>query len=185
MLDRASAEAAAVLDADGTARVHRALSAALAHRQAVIDDDHDPRTLLPARTIRILVADAGCRSADALAAAAFVDSVEPHLAPDAALLDEAAARLRAAVPLPAAADAPDVGMLERLVTAEPECAIVAIAERLDQARHLHQRANGSWAAFHAGIRADYVPAARRLAPMLARRLERWADAFERRLLLRG
>lgn len=180
MLERVTIEARAVLTDDEANIVRGALAEALAPRAADIEDDHDARALHPARTIRILIADGACRSVDALAAAAFVDTLDPHLAPTppTALLRS----LVSAVPRPGR-DA-DL-LLERIVTADHDVALIALAERLDHARHLHMRRDLLWPEFHAEVRAVYIPAARRLAAQIARRLERWADAFERRLILPG
>lgn len=195
MLERVTLETAAALtDADprgaeaGTAAVRSALHAALHRRDRLIDDDHDPRCLLPARTVRILIADAGVRHADTLAAAAFIDSIDATLVADAAVLGEPAARILGHVPLPLerslhavdAADGPE--LLERLVCAPPDASTIAVAERLDQARHLHMRPELPWVAFHAGMRDVYIPVAHRVAPVIARRMDRWAEAFGRRLL---
>lgn len=178
MLDRVTVEAQAVLQDADASLVRGALAHALSIRDRTIDDDHDPRYLHPARTIRILIADGGCRDVTALAAAAFTDSVDAALAPTPpvpALLD-----FVAGIPRPAVG-ADD--LLERLVVADPAVALVALAERLDHARHIHMRDDVPWAPFHADIRSIYLPAARRFSPVVARRLEHWADAFERRLIL--
>jgi hypothetical protein len=87
----------------------------------------------------------------------------------------------------AAVPKPEVGaedIVEQLVTADERLAIVALAEKLDHARHLHMRDDLPWASLHASIRAGWITAARRISPPLARRFEHWADAFERRLVLR-
>jgi hypothetical protein len=189
MLERVTVEARAALsDADALV-VRAALETCLTLRDERIPDDHDARLLHPARTIRILIADTECRSAAALAAAAFVDSEHPDLVPPFGfvaarhgLVDESAVRdVLQSVPLPSAGHD---DLLERLVTAPADAAVVALAERLDQVRHLHLRPELPWEEHHAEVRAVYFPAAQRLAPVLARRLHRWADAFERRLLLR-
>jgi hypothetical protein len=194
MATRVWAEAGGVMSAGDAALVRDAVHAALARRDAALDDDHDPRCLLPGRVVRILIADAACRDADALCAAAFVDSVDPHLVGDVGVLGEPAARLRAAVPLPAlpaglpaaaTGTEPDDDLLERLVTAPATAALIAVAERLDQARHLHLRPELSWATVHAQVRDAYLPVAQRVSPRLAQRLQRWADAFERRRLRGG
>ncbi|HSK20450.1 MAG TPA: hypothetical protein VK912_14955 [Longimicrobiales bacterium] len=180
MLERVTIEARAALPAAGANIVRGALAESLARRDAAIDDDHDPRYLHPARTIRIMIADGDCRSVDALAAAAFVDTVDPTLAPA-----PPAERLRAIVTeVPRPEDAGDE-LLERIVTADLDVALITVAERLDHARHIHLRSDIDRAAFHAQIRATYVPAARRVSARIARRLDRWADAFERRLILPG
>ena len=179
MVARVWAEAERVMPAGEAARVRDAVHAALVRRDAAVEDDHDPRCLMPGRVVRILIADAACRDADVLCAAAFVDTIDPHLVGDIGVLGASAARLRAAVP------EPDEDLLERLVTVERDAAIIAVAERLDQARHLHMRPDLPWAAVHAQIRAVYVPVAVRVAPRLAQRLQRWADAFQRRRLKGG
>lgn len=178
MLERVTIEARAVLSDADAAIVRGALAEALAPRDAQIEDDHDPRCLHPARTIRILIADGECRSVDALAAAAFVDTVDPLLAPPAPV--PALRSFVSAVPRP---DEDADELLERIVTADGDVALVTLAERLDHARHIHLRGDIDRAAFHAGIRAVYIPAAQRFSARIARRLERWADAFERRLIL--
>lgn len=181
MADRVVIEAGAVLDDDAVMLIHAAVEAALEPRDKVIEDDHDPRCLAPARTVRILLADTSCRDVDALAAAPFVDSVDSFSA-DTTVLTARARELLGSVPLPTSRD--DDTLLERLVSAPPAAGVVAIAERLDQVRHMHMRPDLPWEAMLASVRSAYIPAARRLEPQLERRLARWADAFDRRLLLR-
>lgn len=178
MIERVTTEARAVLSRSDADIVRGALADALAVRDAAIADDHDPRYLHTARTIRILIADGECRSVSALAAAAFVDTVDPGLAP--APPAEPLRRIVDAVPRP---DRDGDELLERIVTADFDVGLVAVAERLDQARHLHLRSDLDWPSFHAQIRTVYVPAARRFSALIARRTERWSDAFERRLIL--
>ena len=180
MIERVTLEARAVLTGAEANIVRGALAEALAVRDADVGDDHDPRYLHPARTIRILIADGACRSVGALAAAAFVDTLDPDLAPvpPTALLRS----LVGAVPRP---DRDADQLLERIITADHDVALVALAERLDHARHLHMRRELLWSEFHAEARAVYIPAARRFAAQIAHRFERWADAFERRLILPG
>jgi (p)ppGpp synthase/HD superfamily hydrolase len=176
MLERVSIEARAALPEPDANVVRAALSQSLEYRSGLITDERDPRLLHTARTIRILIADGACRSADALAAAAFVDTVDHFLVPMPPV-----ARLAAivnAVPHPDADD-----LLERIVTADIDVGLITVAERLDHARHLHLRDDLDRHSFHAGIRAVYAPGARRFSAQIARRLERWADAFERRLIL--
>lgn len=186
MLDRVGAEATPVLAADDARFVLRSLARSLAFRDERIDDDHDPRLLHPARTLRILIADEACHDAAALAAAAFVDSLDPELVPvpELDLREPAAAaavELLRAVPHPAG-DAMET--LEALVIAPVPAAVTALAERLDQVRHVHLRRDQSWEHHLQEVRSAWLPAALRLAPQLARRFARWADAFERRLILR-
>jgi hypothetical protein len=178
MLERVTIEARAVLPEPDANVVRGALAASLACRDAILDDDHDPRYLHTARTIRILIADGACRSVDTLAAAAFVDTLDVDLVPIPPVMRLAA--MVDAVPRP---DRDADALLERIVTADSGVGLITIAERLDHARHLHLRRDLEWPPFHAAIRAAYIPAARRLSAQIARRLERWADAFERRLIL--
>jgi hypothetical protein len=195
MVARVGHEASRVMCAADAARVRDTVRAALLTRDRLLVDEHDPRCLVPGRVARILIADAGCRDADVLCAAAFIDSVDAHLIGDRAVLGAHAEELRAAVPLPvlwaAVADgaeadvAADDDLAERLVTAETDAVLIAVAERLDQARHLHFRTDLPWPAFHAQIRDVYVPVAQRVSLKLAQRLQRWADAFERRRLGSG
>jgi hypothetical protein len=192
MVARVGHEAGRVMPAADAARVREAVRGALIPRDMTHADDHDPRILAPGRVVRILIADAFCRDADVLCAAAYIDSVDPHLTGDRAVLGARAEALRAAVPLPARAfagadgaessAADDDDLVERLVTAGPNVALIALAERLDQARHLHFRPELPWSAFHAQVRGVYIPVAQRVSPPLAQRLQRWADAFERRRL---
>jgi hypothetical protein len=190
MVERVTLEAAFLLGQDAAARVRAATAAALALRDRAVGDDHDPRLLHPARTVLILLSDAGCRAADVLAAAAFVESLDGALRPPVAVLRRAAgpaaAALAANAPLPEEAG-DDLGddLLERLVTCGEESALIAVAEFLDHARHLHLRPELDWPAVHGLAERAYAPAAQRIAPPLERRLRRWAEAFRTRRLLRG
>lgn len=178
MLERVAAEARAAVGDDGARRVRAALAPALDHRAAALADDHDPRLLHPARTIRILIADAGCRSADTLAAGACLDTI------DTALATVPPPELRPILDaVPRGDPGNDDELLERLVTAEHDVALLALAERLDHVRHLHLRRDLDPRPFLAQVRAVHAPAARRFSPRLARRFDRWADAFERRLIM--
>jgi hypothetical protein len=178
MVRRVTLECAAVLAHDDVARIRAAVTAALAVRDHAIASDQDARYLHPARTVLILLADAACRDADMLAAAAFVESLPgPLPRPDASCLSPRARALLEAVPLPEhGADE----LLEQLVTADPVVATIALAERLDHARHLHLMTGVPAEPFHAAIEAVYLPVAARCCPPLARRFERWAGAFARR-----
>lgn len=182
MVERVTLECSTVLAHADVALIRAAVTAALRARDAALAE-HDPRCLHPARTVLILLADVACRDADALAAAAFVESLPAAIpAADTSCLSPRAQALLAAVPLPELADDE---LLERLVTAEPTTACMALAERLDHARHLHLMSDVAAVPFHAGIEAIYLPVAERACPPLARRLERWAGAFARRRLRTG
>ena len=178
MLERVTIEARAVLPEPAAAIVRGALAESLELRDARVADDHDPRYLHPARTIRILIADGECRSIDALAAAAFVDTIDHALAP--APPTPSLARIVDAIPRPVLHGEE---LLERLVSTDTHTGLVAVAERLDHARHLHMRADLDWPSFHSEVRSVYAPAARRYSALIARRFDRWADAFERRLIM--
>jgi hypothetical protein len=178
MVQRVTLECSAVLAHADVASIRAAVTAALRVRDQAIASDHDPRYLHPARTVLILLADAACRDADVLAAAAFVESLPGATdRPDASCLTPRARALLAAVPLPEHAGDE---LLEQLVTAEPAATCIAVAERLDHARHLHLMSDVPAAPFHAGIQAVYLPVAEHTCPPLARRLERWTRAFARR-----
>lgn len=187
MVRRVRLETAMRLQDADAERVARSLTEALRVREDALDDDHDSRYLHPARTVLILLSDAGCHSADALAAACFVDGIDAALAPATPAVEAVAgspsARLRDAVPLPASSQ--DHGeLLEALVSAERDAALIALAEHLDQVRHLQFRPDLDWRRLHAGVEAVHAPAARHICPPLGRRFDRWADAFRRRLLTR-
>jgi hypothetical protein len=186
MVERVGFETARAVGAAGAATVTAAVEAALAPRDRRIDDDHDVRLLHPARTVLILLSDTACRDASALAAAAFVESLDGELAaPRSSLAMVAGAdavRLMHQVPVPG--HDPDL-LLELLVSAEPDAILMALAERLDHARHLHLRPELDWLAFTDQVEHAYLPVASRVSPPLARRFDRWTDTFRRRLAVRG
>jgi hypothetical protein len=180
MIERVTLECKGVLAYDDVGFLRAALDATLRARDETFASEHDPRLLHPARTVLILLSDAACRDRDVLTAAAFVESLPSGTtSADVAVLTPRARALLAAVPLPEhGADE----LLERLLTVEPDATHIALAERLDHARHLHLMSDVAAAPFHAGIEAVYLPVAARTCPPLARRLERWARAFARRRL---
>ncbi len=110
------------------------------------DDDHHPLFLHPGRTVLILLRDAArhrlrgdgrCCGHRAEDAPFRLDSgvVREHLGDDVADLVEA-------VPLPGLEEA---GLAEALVTSDEAVRLVALAERLDHARHGHLRdADDAW-----------------------------------------
>jgi hypothetical protein len=71
------------------------------------------------------------------------------------------------------------------VSSDDDATWIALAERLDHARHLHLMSAVAAAPFHSLIETVYLPVAERSCPPLARRLERWAQAFARRRLGTG
>lgn len=158
------------------------------HREARLDDDHDPHYLHPGRTALILMLDAEETDRVTLSAALLLESERPELivpaarlsadAPDDldALLERALA-LRAAVPSPGAPN-----LVEALVVSDPAVRLLAVAERLDHARHAHMWLEGRGdARLLEEVAAVYGPVAARTHPRLARRFERWARGARRRL----
>lgn len=153
----------------------------LARRLALVGDDEHPDVLHPSRTALILMDDAGVRDGAVLAAALMLETDRPELEwrPD----DE-----RTPIPeglalverVPHPRQEGD-RLLEALVAAEPPVALVALAERLDHARHLFRRERASWEAGHALACETYRPVAHRTHPRLAQRYEAWCFAFGRRL----
>jgi len=177
-----TAEHAGLAAAD-VALIERAFDLAMQPRIERIADDHDPDFLHPARTTLILLEDVGCRDARTLAAGALCETVRLELAvPIArveAALDPAVRALLDEVPVPERAGEE---LLERLVTAGQDARLIALAERLDHARHLHLRPAAGWPAFHALTCDVYLPLASRADPTLERRLRWWCGMFARRFL---
>lgn len=141
--------------------------------------------LHPARTALILIEHAFCRDARVLAAAALTETFDAALRTprdEMQALGEDVVRLADAVPAP---EGEDEALLERLLVAEPDVASIAVAERLDHARHLHMRDEALWPSYFQQTVRVYLPVAQRVAPEVHLRFERWAHAFERRLVQGG
>lgn len=163
------------LEGGDLGRVLALHAAALRHRLAVLTEQEHPDLLHPSRTLLILLDDCDVVDPDVLEAAVAVESEFPALRIHSDL------PLARAVPLPAPAHA-DPELLESLVVAPREVRLIAIAERLDHARHLHLGPPERWPEFHELFRDAYAPVAHRTHPQLARRCDRWAGAFGRRFL---
>lgn len=169
----------------GAGRAERALldtclTAALARREALLEDEEDPRFLHPARSVLILLDDADVRDAALLGGAALVETEDAALAvPAADRLPDAALAWAAAVPQPRAL--PRAALLEALVVAPQETRLVACAERLDQARHAHMLPEFDAARWLAEVLEIWLPVAQRTHERIALRFERWAVAWQRRL----
>lgn len=190
--------------ATGLEAIARAHDAARARREALLDDDHDPHYLHPGRTALILLLDTGETDPAVLAAATLAESERPELAaadeavlaphsrpagapadgdpsgragPAARDILERALELRARVPR---RDDPEV--VEKLVVDEPALGLLAVAERLDHARHAHMWIEG---AEHARLLSEFERhwdgLAERVHPRLAQRFRRWARGTRRRL----
>ena len=161
------------LDERASGPVLEANAAALLHRLDVLRDEEHFEALHPSRTMLILLDDCDVVDATVLEAAASVESEH-----DALRVDDPSP-LAASVPLP---HAQRERLLEELVIASGEVRLLALAERLDHARHLHLRDRLEWAAFHASFGAVYLPIAHRTHPRLARRFDWWWRMFQRRFL---
>lgn len=153
----------------------------VARRLRVLGDVFHEDLLHPARTALILISDAGCVDDVVLTAATLVDTEYPELQPTQSEIrgafGERVGDLVAAVPDPAANEA----LLEDLVVAPHDVALIALAERLDHARHLHFRDRNVWSAFYRQIVDVYQPVAGRLSPPIQQRLSHWSAAFAKRL----
>jgi hypothetical protein len=153
-------------------RVLDANAAALLRRLDALRDEEHPDLLHPSRTLSILLDDCDVVDAELLEAAASVES------------EFAALRIAPRNDLARGVPAPDTdeNLLEALVVATADVRLIALAERLDHARHLHLRESESWSAFHATMCDIYRPVARRTHPQLARRYDWWCPMFGRRFL---
>jgi (p)ppGpp synthase/HD superfamily hydrolase len=155
-------------------------------RMKVLQDVFHPELLHPARTALILIEDAGCTDDVLLTAGALVDSEYGGMQLSDREIREAfgdrVADLVAAVPRPGEIRE---GLLEELVTAPHDVGLIAVAERLDHARHLHFRDDAHWRPFFVQVADAYLPFAGRVSGPLETRLARWSGAFEKRLLSEG
>jgi hypothetical protein len=151
-------------------------------RIRALPDDHHPAYLHPGRTALILLRDVGVVPADVLAAAAVHETgdLELRVGPDAVreALGADVADLVDSLPLPG-----DERLLERLVTLGEGARLAALAERLDQVRHLHLRPDlePRWRAEHEEVGAVWTAVAERTHPRLTDRFRHWHRAFARRL----
>lgn len=172
------------IDAAGRALISAAFVAAMRPRLSGALDDDSPEYLHPARTALILMEDAGAREPATLAAAILTETRFPALRPDPGDVDRLGDQVRglvAAVPDPE----DDERLLETLVIAGADVRLIAVAERLDHARHLHLRPRPEWPGYHAVTCASYAPAAARSHPVLGRRLAWWCRSFRDRFLRPG
>ena len=163
------------------ALVEDAYWAAIKPRLEHLSDVFHHDMLHPARTALILIEQAGCRSGRLIAAGEFTETLDPavRVSPETvrAVSNDVWQTVQA-VPSPLEHGE---ALVEMLVTAEPEVALVAVAERLDHARHLHMRERSTWASFVEQANTVYLPVARRVHEDLYQRFARWANSFQRRL----
>lgn len=173
------AERAGVAD---VALVTDAYHLAMQPRLARLGNVFHPDMLHPARTALILMENVGCTDANVLAAATVTETLDPkiRIAPSVigSTLGTGVARLNAQVPQPL--DTEET-LLELLVTAERDVALIALAERLDHARHLHMREPAAWRAYFDQTVSVYMPMAERVNDDLFARYQRWVRGFARRL----
>jgi hypothetical protein len=113
--------------------------------------------------------DARVSDSAILSLAAIIESERPDLR----VVDERGA----AIPVPGEAD-----LLERLLALEHDHLMVALAERLDHARHLHLRPRDLWQERLALEEEVYLPLARRTGGIVAARYDRWHRSFRARRL---
>ena len=178
MVERVRATVAHVLGDAPAATVAGSTQQAINLRHAL--NPEGPVYLHPARSVLILIADTGVRDADALAAAALLETHHEALVPNPAWAPTArAAEILAAAPRPAELDADE--LREALTAADDTVRLVALAERLDHARHLRQYPQPEWLPMYEGIRDAYLPVAEWGGGLLGARYRRWATAFARRL----
>jgi (p)ppGpp synthase/HD superfamily hydrolase len=171
------------LEAAGRQRVLEAYATAMAPRLERVPTDHHPDFLHPARTALILMDDARVSDPLTLAAAALTETRAgaPGATPSVMeALDPEATAVASAVVAAGAARADR--QVEELLALAPEGLLVAVAERLDHARHLHLREREEWAPYHARTCEAYAAVASRAHATLARRLEFWCATFSRRFL---
>lgn len=163
-----------------TASVLAAYRVAMEHRAERLPEDA-PAFLHPGRTVVVLLTDVGEISPASLAWAPLVESERPELQVPPSRIEEALgerSRARSAeVPASGATD-----LAERLVTADREVQLVALAERLDQLRHVHlwddrERQRKAWTE----ARDVYLPVAARVHPAFERRYGWWCGKLERAL----
>lgn len=162
-----------------------AYESSVARRLRLLGNVFHPDLLHPARTALILLGDAECSDDVVLTAATLVDTEYPELQPPRREIVDSfgdrVAGLVAAIPDPAANET----LLEDLVVAPRDVALIALAERLDHARHLHFRDPVHWAPFYQQIVNVYLPFSGRTSEPLQQRLSKWSTSFAKRLGARG
>ena len=162
--------------------VVHAFALAMGPRLAMLPDDHHPAWLHPGRSALILLHDVERVDTASLIVATLHESLDPGLCvPMRDIENEVgAATVRALeqIPMPG-----DEQLVERLLLLSPGLALAALAERLDQLRHLHLRDDliDQWADTHAEVSAGWLPFADRIDGTLARRYAHWARTFSKRL----
>lgn len=155
---------------------------AMEPRRKRILEDHHPDYLHPARSMLILMDDCRMDDHDLLATAALAETRDPTLSPPLVEVERLSRPLADRVSrIPTPAEAGDL-LLERLLALGPGLLAVAVAERLDHARHLHLRERPEWVGYHERTCRVYAPVASRAHAALAARLEWWCETFRTRYL---
>lgn len=169
------------MDVPGRVLLERAFRAAMEPRRAQLQDHH-PDYLHPARTALILMDDCGVVDPVVLAAAMLAETRDASLAVDNGVVEGISAGAARSLRRLPSLDGEGDRLLESLLALAPEDAMIAAAERLDHARHLHLRDREEWARYHATTCSTYAPVATRANPRLAQRLHGWCSTFRRRFL---
>lgn len=173
---------AAGLENGSVKLVRRAYDLAMEPRLIALADDHHPAYLHPGRTVLVLLGDVGPLGGSTLAVGALLETEDAGLRVPVEVvgvrLDPDIAEVLQAVPSPN-----DRDQLERLIALPEELGLALIAERLDQMRHLHLRADlrSSWVQRHEEVRRVWLPLAERTGTKLATRLAHWERTFAKRL----
>jgi hypothetical protein len=178
----AAAARARGFGAEDLEAVTRALHVAMAPRLEQLDDDRHPAFLHPGRTALVLLRDVGDVDPAVVVVGVLHESSDALLRTPSKTISErvgpAAAAAVGSIPLPG-----DERLVERLVGLGPGVTLAALAERLDQLRHLHLREDlvDAWADSHAEVASAWLPLAARANPVLARRYAHWARTFAKRI----
>jgi (p)ppGpp synthase/HD superfamily hydrolase len=162
--------------------VIRAHDIAMEARVRELADDHHPAYLHPGRSALVLLRDVGPVTAVTLTAAILHETEDDGLRVD---LERVRSKVgvRVAEVIESMPHAGEERLLERLVTLDEDARLAALAERLDQVRHLHLRVDlrPKWREYHDEAGAVWGPVAERTHPRLATRFRHWHTAFSRRL----
>lgn len=175
--------------------VLEALDRAMAPRRRRLNDDHDPRFLHPGRTVLVALEDGGLRDPGDLAVAAVLESFSPELrgAPGVTVGDDGDGNAPGTGgtrwtrmsdsegPLDWVFDEAralgswtDADRAERILSVREELQVVALAEWLDQLRHLRHWADHEVQELAGRVTWNlYLPLAQRVSEPLARRFEWW------------
>jgi len=167
---------------DGVDLVMAAFDLGMAPRLAAALDDHHPDYLHPSRTALILMDDAHVTEPRVIAAALVTETRTPDLAVPAVALKRLGAGVVAIVTEVPVHDSQGESLTEWLVGASLDARLVAVAERLDHARHLHLRDRDEWGPYHRITCETYSAVADRTEATLAGRIAWWCTTFKKRFM---